>query len=275
MSATDVSPSALTPAEVDQLAADEAIIEAGQAIFMKVGMALARIRDARLYRATHDTFADYVDQRWGFTRIRAYQLIEAGVVAASMSTMVDTPEIENERQARALAPIVKESGPEAGAEVLREVAESDEKVTAKAIKAKVEAKAKKPKGFHKNPLLEQIEAGIVTDQLSKKPDGKPKVTKPKDKPVTPQDIAAMPLGYVSSINPESLPEPLQDAIFTRMSLVWALDEAVQSFTNRREDEWREIVAYDLAPDYEDVKAATGALVNLLRIMSEPDATEVQ
>lgn len=169
MSAADVSPRAeLTPAEVDQLAADEAIIEAGQAIFMKVGMALARIRDARLYRATHDTFADYVDQRWGFTRIRAYQLIEAGVVAASVSTMVDTPEIENERQARALAPIVKESGPEAGAEVLREVAESDEKVTAKAIKAKVEAKAKKPKpkGFHKNPLLEQIEAGVEADPIT-------------------------------------------------------------------------------------------------------------
>lgn len=243
MSATDVSPSALTPAEADQLAADEAIIEVGITMFFKVGMALCRIRDQRTYRATHDTFEVYVTERWAMSKTRAYQLIEAGIVTEQMSTIVDAPEIENEAQARALAPIIRLHGPQAAAEVVREVEKSDGKVTAKGIQ--------------------------------KKAVGKAKVTKPKDKPVTPKDIAAMPLGSVSSLNPESLPEPLQDAIVTRMSLVWALDEAVQSFTNRSEDEWREIVAYDLAPDYEDVKAATVALVNLLRIMSEPDVTVVQ
>ncbi len=126
----------LTAAEAEQLAKDEAIIEAGITVFYKVGMALCRIRDQHTYRATHATFEDYVNERWSMSRTRAYQLIESGVVADQMSTIVDIPQIENEGQARAIAPIVKEHGPDVAADVLRVAQQATEgKVTAKAIKA--------------------------------------------------------------------------------------------------------------------------------------------
>lgn len=156
----------LTPAEVDQLAADEKIIEAGIDAFFKVGIALSRIRDQRTYRATHATFEDYVQQRWFMSKTRAYQLIESGFVADQMSTIVDVPQIENEGQARALAPIVKESGPEAAAKVLRDVEATDGKITAAGIKSKAKKPKPKPKGFHKNPLLEQIEAGADAEPIT-------------------------------------------------------------------------------------------------------------
>lgn len=130
----------LTPAEEIQLAEDEAIIEAGIVTFYRVGMALARIRDQRTYRQDYATFEEYVDKRWAMSRTRAYQLIESGEVVAAVSTIVDTPQIENEGQARALAPVVKQDGPEAGAAVLKEIEGEGEKVTAKAIAAKVKTK---------------------------------------------------------------------------------------------------------------------------------------
>jgi len=156
----------LSPGEIDQLAADEAIIADGIDAFFKVGLALCRIRDQRTYRATHATFEEYVNERWFMSKTRAYQLIESGFIADQMSTIVDVPQIENEGQARAIAPIVRESGPEAAADVLRDVEKSDGKVTAKGIKAKAKAK-KSSKVFHKNPLLEQLEAQANVEQPEK------------------------------------------------------------------------------------------------------------
>ena len=122
----------LTDEERAQLKADEAIIDAGLAEFLKVGMALCRIRDSRLYRETHGTFEAYVEKRWHIGRTRAYQFIEAGHVTTAMSTIVDTPPIENEAQARALAPILKEHGPEVAADTLRAAAAASP-VTARSI----------------------------------------------------------------------------------------------------------------------------------------------
>lgn len=81
-----------------RLAEAEAAIERGLSTFWEVGEALMRIRDERLYRADFSTFEDYCQSRWNMTRRRANQLVEA----AQMGTVVP---IENERQARALAPV--------------------------------------------------------------------------------------------------------------------------------------------------------------------------
>lgn len=43
--------------------------------FVEIGLALATIRDRRLYRAEFRTFEEYCRERWGFSRRRAYQLI--------------------------------------------------------------------------------------------------------------------------------------------------------------------------------------------------------
>ncbi|HEX6762895.1 MAG TPA: hypothetical protein VF094_08855 [Gaiellaceae bacterium] len=48
--------------ESARLAELEHVVEQGLQTFVEVGLALAEIRDGRLYRATHSTFAEYCDQ---------------------------------------------------------------------------------------------------------------------------------------------------------------------------------------------------------------------
>lgn len=79
----------------------EGIIGAGLEEFRRVGEALAAVRDGRLYRAAHATFADYLRVRWDLSRSRAYQLITAAEVAAEVSTNGGQGPA-NERQARPL-----------------------------------------------------------------------------------------------------------------------------------------------------------------------------
>lgn len=58
-----------------RLGADDWQADADQ---LDVGQALARIRDGRRYRLEgFDTFEDYCRERWGFSRVRAHQMIEA------------------------------------------------------------------------------------------------------------------------------------------------------------------------------------------------------
>lgn len=105
------------------------MIERGLNTFTEVGNALLAIRDQRLYRAGHGTFEDYCQQRWGFSRIRAHQLIEA---AGTALTIVNSglPAPSNEGQARMLAHIPSPQR----AEVWRETLERTEgKPTARAI----------------------------------------------------------------------------------------------------------------------------------------------
>ena len=137
---------ALDRSEAGRLAACEARIERGLATFVDVGQALLEVRDGRLYRAEHGTFEGYCRERWGMSRQRAGQLIDASEVVGAMTTTVDTPVGEmgttvptppsSERVARELAPLrsdpprlreawseaVQEHGPEPTAAEVREVA---------------------------------------------------------------------------------------------------------------------------------------------------------
>lgn len=86
---------------------------------MECGVALARIKSGKLYQSKFKTFELYCQERWGFTRQRAYQLISAteavkklndknvnhglqnnAGVNGNSSTPPPTP--ANERQARAM-----------------------------------------------------------------------------------------------------------------------------------------------------------------------------
>ena len=113
----------LTPDERAELGHCETIIERELAKFVEVGIALANIRDGRLYRDTHGTFEDYCRERWGFSRVRAHQMIDAAEVVGVLTIVnSDSPVIANEGQARAIASTLKEHGPEVAAQVLREAA---------------------------------------------------------------------------------------------------------------------------------------------------------
>jgi hypothetical protein len=87
----------LNQRESDTLGELENVISDGLRSFVQVGEALLRIRDEKLYRATHRTFEAYCRERWDLSRSRAYQLLDAYAV----STIVD---IQSEAVARELAP---------------------------------------------------------------------------------------------------------------------------------------------------------------------------
>jgi hypothetical protein len=93
---------ALTVQEADQLQQCETVIEKGQQTFFEVGEALNRIRLDRLFRDEFETFEAYCQERWGWSRQRASQLIIAAQVVTetkALSTRVDIP---TERVAREL-----------------------------------------------------------------------------------------------------------------------------------------------------------------------------
>ena len=133
----------LSVGEWAQLKERETIIKDGEQVFIRVGTALAEIRDLKLYREKYGTFQEYVEQRLGWTRQRAYQVMEAAqavkALPPKMSTMVDT-----ERAAREVVKIE----PEHRAEVVAEAAK-DGPVTAASVQ---QAAAK---------LAEPVEAEIV------------------------------------------------------------------------------------------------------------------
>lgn len=108
----------------------EAVIERGVRTFVETGTALLAMREERLYRDTHATFEDYCQDRWQFSRPRAYELMTAADVVSAMAD-TDVPPPANERQARELA---RTPEPER-AEVWRETVErTNGKPTAAAVR---------------------------------------------------------------------------------------------------------------------------------------------
>jgi hypothetical protein len=93
----------LTPAQCNRLNELEHIIEVKLQTFVEVGLALTEIRDTRLYQQTYGSFEQYLIERWGMNRAHGYRLINAARVVEIVSPMGDIP---NERQARALVPLL-------------------------------------------------------------------------------------------------------------------------------------------------------------------------
>lgn len=96
----------------------EGVIQGGLQTFVDVGQALLEIRTQRLYRYSNGgefaTFEDYCRDRWQMGRAYANRIIEATEVHAALAPIGATPRTES--QARELAPVLRERGPE----VLRE-----------------------------------------------------------------------------------------------------------------------------------------------------------
>jgi hypothetical protein len=96
----------LTAAETDRLVELERAVDRGLQTFVEVGQALAEIRERKLYRASHDTFERYCRERWGFTRRRALQFIDAAAVT-TLVVNAGLPAPTHEAQARELVPLRK------------------------------------------------------------------------------------------------------------------------------------------------------------------------
>jgi hypothetical protein len=97
----------LTPDEAKRRAELEAIILPGLKDCIEVGSALREMSDKRLYRNTHATFKLYVEETYNVTVRRAYQLVEAAEVVASLPENVKHASHLNARQAEALAKVPK------------------------------------------------------------------------------------------------------------------------------------------------------------------------
>lgn len=120
----------------------EAKIESGLKTFIEVGLCLLEIRDKRLYKEQgYSRFEDYCQGRWGFSRIRAHQLIE-GAEVSRLLTIVNTEPPRTESQARELAPLIKANKQEA-IETWRQLqGKHGPNLTAQIIKEKVQEKLK-------------------------------------------------------------------------------------------------------------------------------------
>lgn len=107
----------------------ERVIERGMESFVKVGIALTAIRDRRLYRPQYPTFEAYCEQRWAFSRSRAYDLISSTETTRALSAIADIPLPANEGQARELTGLPTETA----AEVMTQAAATG-KVTAAVVR---------------------------------------------------------------------------------------------------------------------------------------------
>ena len=120
---------AMTGEILPSLAECEETIARGVRGYVEAGEALRTIRDARLYRETHGTFEDYCRERWGWTRMRAHQLIEASDVNNCLQEL-GAPAPANEGQARELVGLPAETA----AQIMRTAAETGQTITARVIR---------------------------------------------------------------------------------------------------------------------------------------------
>jgi hypothetical protein len=95
---------AITLPESQRLISLERTIEAGRKTFVEVGLALAEIRDSRLYRSDFDTFEEYCQSKWNWGRQRAYELIAAAGVVKALPEKCNKF-ITTDSQARALSKV--------------------------------------------------------------------------------------------------------------------------------------------------------------------------
>jgi hypothetical protein len=134
----------LTDAEYARLETLETTISKGMDTFVEVGSALAEIRDSRLYRQYHPTFAAYCEQQWDLGKSQAYRLITASEVVGDLSRArdesdEDVPLPTSGRQAEELA----KADPADRVDVMREAAE-DGPVTSSRIKEAVTRRTDTP-----------------------------------------------------------------------------------------------------------------------------------
>lgn len=101
-----VDDGALQPFEQEELVRCEEVIRDGIKDFFRVGVALTKIRDLKLYRETNSTFEDYCKARWDFSRQHGYALIAAARTVEIVSEVGPMP--QNERQIRSITKLEEE-----------------------------------------------------------------------------------------------------------------------------------------------------------------------
>lgn len=134
----------LTESEVKEFDRLESIVQDGISKALEVCLALATIRDKRLYRREYDTFEEYCQERWNFTRQYASLMISASK-AAEMVKPSQGQVPTTVRQGRALADVPEEKRQEVWQEAVE--ASSGNQPSASVIEAAAR-KAQDRSGTH-------------------------------------------------------------------------------------------------------------------------------
>ena len=127
--------------ESRDLIALEKVIERGLETFVQVGEALAEIRDRKLFRTEHPTFAEYCKAKWKMSDRRARQLMDAAEVTSTIAKSGTTVP-KSERQARPLATLPPAQRVEVWQKAV--AASPTGQPTAKAVQGVVETMNAKP-----------------------------------------------------------------------------------------------------------------------------------
>ncbi len=117
----------------------EKTIARGKKTFVEVGLALAEIRDLRLYRREYGGFEEYCRRKWGWSKPYCTQLITAAAVVEALPATTKVA-IATESQARELAKVA----PADRAGVVQAVVDSGKPVTAAEIKKRIPPVPVKP-----------------------------------------------------------------------------------------------------------------------------------
>ncbi len=120
---------ALSLTESKRLIELEQTIERGQKTFVEVGLALAEIRDLKLYKSDYTSFAEYCREKWGWEKAYANHMVRAAIVVQSLPEKVATI-VATESQARELGRIPTENR----AEVIEGIIAEGQPLTAAQIK---------------------------------------------------------------------------------------------------------------------------------------------
>jgi hypothetical protein len=132
--------STLSTVETADFARHESTIEHGLNNFVEVGTALLDIKNRRLYRQTHSTFKDYVEEKWNMSVRRAYQLAECAATLKALPPTVQNfaqteshvaelakaPEVERANIVRLVQKKARSTGRKPTAKDIREASGMDE-----------------------------------------------------------------------------------------------------------------------------------------------------
>jgi hypothetical protein len=115
--------------ESERLEELEKTIARGKKTFVEVGLALAEIRDLRLYKREYGSFSEYCQKKWGWEK-RYTQYVIAGAAAVKSLPEETRTLVHHETAARELAKVE----PDQRAAVVQTIVDEEKSVTAKEIK---------------------------------------------------------------------------------------------------------------------------------------------
>jgi hypothetical protein len=142
----------LTEAEKHELQNAEAVVRDGLRAFWRVGVAVGRIQDQRLYRATHSTAAQYFAEKWDMTPARVSQLVHAARVYEVLRVNGIMPLPQTESQCRPLSRLVADAHLDGNITRAWFLAGDGQKLTAKTVAAAVDViLGKQPQGSTPDP----------------------------------------------------------------------------------------------------------------------------